>query len=131
MGWFNPLFKWINRGRNLKNRLFARDARLRKPRPKKADQGPDHESPKGTFTNRHDVEWVRTTVGSHIPVEILVWRSVSVKFLRNMIHPILAGRLWLRLLYWLEERYPHYFGENGQYPLIVIRKGPQPSEIEA
>jgi hypothetical protein len=58
-----------------------------------------------------------------MPVEILVWRSVSVRFLRALIHPQLGGRLWLRLLYWLEERVPQYFGENGKYPLIVIRKG--------
>jgi hypothetical protein len=57
-----------------------------------------------------------------MPVEILVWRSVSVRFLRSLIHPWLGGRLWLRLLFWLEERYPSYFGEIGQYPLIVIRK---------
>ena len=37
--------------------------------------------------------------------------------------PPTPGRaLWLRLLYRLEERCPHYFGENGQYPLIVIRR---------
>ncbi len=57
-----------------------------------------------------------------MPVEILVWRSVSVRFMRSLIHPWLGGRYWLRLLYRLEERYPHWFGENGQYPLIVIRK---------
>jgi hypothetical protein len=68
------------------------------------------------------VAWIKNEVGASIPVEILVWRSVSVRFLRNLIHPWLAGRLWLRLLFWLEERRPHYFGENGQYPLIVIRK---------
>jgi len=28
----------------------------------------------------------------------------------------------LRLLFWLEEKFPHFFGENGKYPLIVIRK---------
>ena len=131
MSWFNPFFKWINRSRNLKNRLLARDSNERKSRPQKSNRDADQDSPKGTFTNRHDVEWVKTVVGSHMTVEILVWRSVSVKFLRNMIYPLLAGRLWLRLLYWLEDRYPHYFGENGQYPLIVICKGPQPSEIDA
>ena len=47
-------------------------------------------------------------------MEILVWRSVSVRFTRSLIHPQLGGRYWLRLLYWLEERYPHCFGENGQ-----------------
>lgn len=131
MSWFNPFFKWINRGRNLKNRLLASNTSERKFQPGKAKKGAANDSAKGTFTNRHDVAWVKTVVGGHMAVEILVWRSVSVKFLRNMIQPVLGGRLWLRLLFWLEERYPHYFGENGQYPLIVIRKGPDPSENDA
>jgi hypothetical protein len=80
------------------------------------------EGAKGTFTERHDVAWVKNEVGARMPVEIRVWRSVSVRFLRNLIHPWLGGRLWLALLFELEERFPHYFGENGQYPLIVIRK---------
>lgn len=77
---------------------------------------------KGTFTSRHDAQWMRTQVGAQMPLEIYPWRSVSVRFMRNLIHPWLAGRLWLRLLYLLEERFPRFFGENGQYPLIVIRK---------
>jgi len=28
----------------------------------------------------------------------------------------------LRLLFWCEERFPRFFGEHGQYPLVVIRK---------
>jgi SAM-dependent methyltransferase len=124
MSWFNPFFKLINRGRNLKNRLFGRKENLPKAQRKRVNKDDSETSPKGTFTNRHDVNWIKTVVGSHMTVEILVWRSVSVKFLRNLIHPLSGGRLWLRLLFWLEDRYPHYFGENGQYPLIVIRKGP-------
>lgn len=80
------------------------------------------DKPKGTFTNRHDVAWVKNVVGRHMPVEIFVWRSVSVRFMRSLIHPRMGGRYWLRLIYWLEERFPHYFGEKGQYPLIVIQK---------
>jgi hypothetical protein len=57
-----------------------------------------------------------------MPARILVWRSVTVRFMRAVIHPWLAGRLWLLLLYGLEERFPEYFGENGKYPLIVIQK---------
>jgi SAM-dependent methyltransferase len=79
-------------------------------------------NPKGTFTSRHDVEWVKNEVGGLMPVEILVWRSVSVRFLRALIHPRLGGSVWLDLLFKLEERYPHFFGERGKYPLIVIRK---------
>jgi hypothetical protein len=63
---------------------------------------------------------VKNDVGRLMPVEILVWRSVNVRFLRSLVHSWLGGHYWLRLLYWLEERYPEYFGEKGQYPLIVI-----------
>jgi len=77
---------------------------------------------KGTFTNKHDAAWMKTEVGSLMPIRILVWRSVTVRFMRALIHPLLGGRLWLRLLYGLEERYPEYFGEKGKYPLIVISK---------
>jgi hypothetical protein len=45
-----------------------------------------------------------------------------VRFLRAVIHAPLAGRLWLRLLFRLEERFPAWFGERGQYPLVVITK---------
>jgi SAM-dependent methyltransferase len=78
--------------------------------------------PKGTFTSRHDVEWIKNDVGAQMQVEIRVWRTVSVRFLRALIHPKLGGRAWLSLLFWLEERFPHFFGENGKYPLIIISK---------
>jgi hypothetical protein len=78
--------------------------------------------PSGTFVQKLDAAWLRQEIGDQMPVEIRVWRSVSVRFLRAVIHEALAGRFWLRLLFWLEERFPHYFGEHGQYPLIVIRK---------
>jgi SAM-dependent methyltransferase len=81
-----------------------------------------NKNPKGTFTSRHDVLWIKKEVGSFMDTEILVWRSVSVRFLRALIHPTLGGKFWLKLLYSLEEKYPHYFGENGKYPLIVISK---------
>jgi SAM-dependent methyltransferase len=78
--------------------------------------------PKGTFIRKHNAAWLKREVGSRMPVEIWVWRSVNVHFLRTFIHPRLGGRWLLRLLYWLEERFPHFLGKNGQYPLIVIRR---------
>ena len=86
------------------------------------------ETGKGTFTEKHDAAWIKAQVGQRMPLEILVWRSVTVRFMRALIHPRLGGRLWLRLLFWLEERIPHFFGEKGKYPLIVIRK---PEEANA
>ena len=120
MKFFSPMMQWSNRIRNLKNRLLRRPNTAKK---QKKDAVPQKESsPKGTFTDRHGVAWIKEQVGGYMPVEIFVWRSVSVRFMRTLIQPWLGGRSWLRLLFWLEERYPHYFGENGQYPLIVINK---------
>ena len=91
-------------------------------RPRKRGRNGAGDARKGTFTNKHDASWIKTEVGGRMPVQILVWRSVTVRFMRAVIHPILGGKLWLRLLYRLEERYPEFFGVNGKYALIVIRK---------
>jgi hypothetical protein len=77
--------------------------------------------PTGTFVEKLNAQWLRNEL-SEMDVDIYVWRSVSVRFLRAVFHQVLGGKLWLRILYSLEEKYPGYFGENGQYPLIVIRK---------
>ncbi len=66
--------------------------------------------------------WFKQAMGSKLPYKILVWRSVSVKFLRTVIHPRSGGKFWLKILYRLEEWFPKYFGENGQYPIILIQK---------
>ncbi len=84
---------------------------------------PDRAAPTGTYT----VHWEPAPLKAEftrlgIPAEIRSWRSLSVRFTRAVMHGWLGGRLWLRLVFWLEDRFPKYFGENGQYPLIVIRK---------
>lgn len=78
--------------------------------------------PTGTFINKLDPEWLARNLGGRMRYEIFTWRSVNVRFLRAVIHDITGGRFWLWLLFGLEERFPRYFGEKGQYPLIVIRK---------
>ncbi|MHC1783389.1 MAG: class I SAM-dependent methyltransferase [Anaerolineaceae bacterium] len=76
----------------------------------------------GTFINKFDPAWLATELGGVLRYEILIWRSVSVRFLRAVYHQALLGRLGLRILYNLEEKYPHWFGTKGQYPLVVIKK---------
>ena len=78
--------------------------------------------PEGTFVHKLDADGLRKLLGEDFPVEITVWRSASVRFLRAMIKPWLLGRFWLWVLYGLEELFPHYFGEKGQYPLITFSK---------
>jgi SAM-dependent methyltransferase len=78
--------------------------------------------PTGTFVRKHNAAWLKKEIGSRMPVEIWTWRSVSVRFLRTLIHERWGGRILLRGLFWLEERFPHFCGKNGQYPLVVVRK---------
>jgi ubiquinone/menaquinone biosynthesis C-methylase UbiE len=87
-----------------------------------AKEAAEAKPPQGTFVTKHDVAWLKHELNQRMPFDIYVWRSVSVRFLRAVFHPLLGGKFFLRLLYAIEERYPKYFGENGQYPLIVIRK---------
>jgi SAM-dependent methyltransferase len=116
---FEPAMRISRRIRSVAGRLAGKRTPSGKPkRPRSAE----NTVMKGTFTSRHDYDWVMDVVGSQLSVEIRVWRSVSVRFMRTLIHPWLAGKFWLRLIYRLEERYPQWFGKNGQYPLIVIRK---------
>jgi len=76
----------------------------------------------GTYIEKDTPQKLLQELAKQITLEILVWRSVSVRFLRAMIHPWLLGRLWLKLLYRLEERNPQKYGNEGQYPLIILYK---------
>jgi len=123
-GWTDsPLMRRFNWLVTLFEKLqgFARSLRGKKPAAK-ASKGAAKSEPTGTFIHKFDPDWLQAALGGKMDYELRVWRSVSVRFLRALIQPWLAGKLWLRLLYALEERYPRWFGENGQYPLIVIKK---------
>ena len=87
-----------------------------------AQSGETAKLPAGTFVLKTSAKWFHSVMKDQLPYEIRVWRSVSVKFLRSVIQPEWGGRLWLKILYRVEEWFPHYFGEKGQYPLIIIKK---------
>ena len=89
---------------------------------KASEPRPEAKQPTGTFVRKLDASRLRNELEGKIDFEIRVWRSVSVRFLRAVIHRPLAGELWLRLIFWLEDRFPHYFGENGQYPMVLMIK---------
>ena len=78
--------------------------------------------PAGTYVLKTSAKWFHSVMKDILPYEIRVWRSVSVKFLRSVIQPEWGGCFWLKILYRLEEWFPHTFGEKGQYPLIIIKK---------
>lgn len=124
-GWtVSPL---MNRLQPLVNGM-ERLARLLKRRAIKLEGAPEERTPRtaapkstGTFVQKQDAAALKNELSDLNP-EIRVWRSLSVRFMRSVIKPQLGGRWWLKLVFWLEERYPHYFGAQGQYPLVIIRK---------
>jgi SAM-dependent methyltransferase len=111
-------------------RLGTLAGRLKGRRPEKAvstqASGPGRNEgtggPTGTFINKLDAAWLHENIGGKMQYELYPWRSVSVRFLRAVIHDVTGGRLWLSLLFWLEERFPRFFAEKGQYPMVIIRK---------
>lgn len=91
------------------------------PQPEETERE-ESTAPTGTFVHKLDVDGLIEMLTGRMDFEILVWRSVSVAFLRSVIHPDWGGRFWLKVLFWFEERFPRLFGRIGQYPLIVINK---------
>jgi ubiquinone/menaquinone biosynthesis C-methylase UbiE len=77
---------------------------------------------KGTYVQKHNSDWFKREIGSGYQMKIYVWRSLNVRFMRNFIKNRLGGRTILRFVYWFEERFPHFAGEHGAYPLIVVQK---------
>jgi SAM-dependent methyltransferase/uncharacterized protein YbaR (Trm112 family) len=56
------------------------------------------------------------------PVDIVVWRSMNIWFMRTYIHPRRFGKLLLAIIYRLEEFFPRFMGRQGPYPMFVLRK---------
>ncbi len=115
-GWHEPLLS------RMAEPLIALMRRLSGKSAKKKKNWLDEEAPAGTFVRKMTPEWLKSEIGSHIPLEIRPWRSLSTRLLRWFVHPNLGGKQFLRLVFWLEGSFPRFFGENGQYPLIVIKK---------
>jgi ubiquinone/menaquinone biosynthesis C-methylase UbiE len=115
-GWHNPLLMrmaepFISLGRLLTGRSAK----------KKKDWASDNDQ-SGTFVEKMTPHWLKNELNGVVNFEIYSWRSLSPRFMRWFVHPQFGGKAFLRLIFWLEETFPRFFGENGQYPLIVIKK---------
>lgn len=115
-GWHNPLLMrmaepFIGLGRFLSGRAVKR----------KKDWASE-EDHAGTFVEKMTPAWLKMELEGIVRFAIYPWRSLSPRFMRWFIRPQLGGKAILRLVFALEERFPRFFGENGQYPMIVISK---------
>ena len=112
-GWdSSPLMDSMDR---LKSRIKGRSGRV-------VESSTAIEKQAGTHVVKHDAAWLRNALDGKFNYKIRVWRTASTNVLRFFIREKWFGRQWLRLLFWLEERFPRFFGERGLYPLIVIQK---------
>jgi len=115
-GWHNPLLMrlaepFIQLGRLLSGRGLKR----KKDWSEEDDQA-------GTFVEKLTPGWLSQELKGVVEYKIYPWRSLSPRFMRWFVRPQLGGKAFLRFAFWLEERFPSFFGEHGQYPLIVIKK---------
>ena len=77
--------------------------------------------PGGTFVQKLSATSLKKMLAGY-NLEIRCWRSVSVRFLRAVIHPFMLGSFLLWLLFHLENMFPHFFGVKGQYPIVILHK---------
>jgi ubiquinone/menaquinone biosynthesis C-methylase UbiE len=115
-GWHNPLFMWLAEP-------FIRVGRLLTGRSaKKKKNWSQEEDEAGTFVEKMTPRWLKNELKDAVTFKIYPWRSLSPRFMRWFVRPQFGGKAYLRLIFWLEERFPRFFGENGQYPMIIINK---------
>ncbi|HEX8992356.1 MAG TPA: class I SAM-dependent methyltransferase [Anaerolineales bacterium] len=116
-GWHNPpLMRLAEPFIALARLLSGRSAKRKKDWGAEQDQA-------GTFVEKMTPAWLKHELQGVVSFKIYSWRSLSPRFMRWFIRPQLGGAAVLRLVFALEERFPRFFGENGQYPMIVITKG--------
>ena len=115
-GWHDPLLMRMAEPFIRLGRLLAgRSAKKKKDWTAEEDQA-------GTFVEKMTPRWLKKELKDAVAFEIYPWRSLSPRFMRWFVRPQLGGKAYLHLIFRLEERFPRFFGENGQYPLIVIKK---------
>jgi SAM-dependent methyltransferase len=110
-----PMY-WTNRALGILRRLFGIAP------PAKPGRTTGENKPKSTFVSKYGADWLIEQLKPLMSFDIYVWRGISVKHMRTFIHQGWGGQQLLRFLFWLEERFPRFFGKHGQYPLVVIRK---------
>jgi SAM-dependent methyltransferase/uncharacterized protein YbaR (Trm112 family) len=104
---------WIQKFKNLVKKVLRWE--------KKRNPGPQASGPETPYRFTHDQAYFESNL-KEIDFEIVVWRSITVTFMRTYIRPHLFGAAILRWIYRKEEAEPARYGRIGQYPLFVVRK---------
>jgi ubiquinone/menaquinone biosynthesis C-methylase UbiE len=122
-GWKNPpVERWARALRRLTDKLSPKKATSQADLPPAASLPTPDQAGGKTFVSKYDAAWFKEAVGARLPYKIWVWRSVSVGIMRTWIRDGRFGSWLLGAVYRLEEMFPHFWGEKGVYPLIVVKK---------
>jgi len=115
-GWYRPVLMRMAEP-------LIRLGRLLSGRPSKRKKNWSEEpNQEGTFVQKMTPQKLRHQLQGVVSYEIRAWRSLSPRFMQWFVRPGWAGENLLRCIFSLEERFPHFFGEKGQYPMIIIHK---------
>ncbi len=121
-GWnYSPFMKRMNWLMRIGEKL-SRNTEKQEEKQTQANPQIASSKPSGTFVEKFDAKTFKKEILPEFNIRIRVWRSVSVRFLRAVIQPGWGGKFLLKKLYFLEEVFPRHFGEQGQYPLIIMKK---------
>jgi SAM-dependent methyltransferase len=115
-GWYRPLLMRLAEPLIRLGRLLSGRA------PKRKKDWDRETAQEGTFVQKMTPAILRAELRGVMQYEVLAWRSLSPRFMQWFVRPGKGGEALLRLVFWLEEKFPRFFGEHGQYPLIVICK---------
>ena len=116
--WENPLPMYLP---VLPFRVISKILRESKSLMKRTLEKSPKTSGTGLYCKSHNYQWFAKQKWD-FDFELVVWRTLSVPFMRTFIHRYLLGKQFLNLIYWLEERYPYIMARLGQYPIFVINK---------
>lgn len=126
-GWNNPpVERWFRVFRKITTKLLPAKEPERKDQPQITELPLPNQPGGKTFVSKVNAASFaasfKETAGKRLPYQIWVWRSLSVGIMRTSIPENRWGRWLLRIIYRMEELFPHFLGEKGVYPLIVFRK---------
>jgi SAM-dependent methyltransferase len=124
-GWYRPLLMRLAEPLIGLGRLLSGRQRKERKRDWTGEVGQEV-----TFVQKMTPERLRSELKGTVSYEVFAWRSLSPRFMQWFVREGVAGRTMLRLVFWLEERFPRFFGLHGQYPMIVIAKSGRPGASE-
>jgi len=75
---------------------------------------------KELFYFHHKYAWYRHEIRRQCNSRLAVWRSLSVAFLKRLVHPHTLGKSFLLFVYTLEDAFPSFLGRIGHYPMFII-----------